>query len=271
MTVTEISWDSPKIISCFTIIPRWVLSSQRLSCSSPVSGLSWIKVDVLRSWSSPEILNSSSIPWNPHTLLYPDQIATVLQNSLPWFCAPLSQQSHLFPIGEVLTYSDSRNCPYKWLLVSSSAPKTFASSFPFPEKFLFSTEYDCNHWIARDSHPSQRTLWSAGIKPPHSSVLGTTVPVRFLQGALVNFWFSSRCRNFGPSCKYCAYPTPILLAALKIIPEKNSRVRLGVLRHCHPQDSPWTLLTILADHATGLPVLFRGHSYSHFSLMQDVV
>ena len=48
-----------------------------------------------------------------------------------------------------------------------------------------------------------------------------------------------------------------LLAALRITHEKNSRVRLGVLRHCHPQDSSWTLLTILADHVTGFTVLFR--------------
>ena len=92
--------------------------------------------------------DSNSIPWNAPTIVHPEQIATVLQKSLPSFCAPLSQQSHLFLNGAVLPYNDSRitlhklcqflgDCQSKRLLVSSSAPRTFVSSFAFPVKFLF--------------------------------------------------------------------------------------------------------------------------------------
>ena len=61
--------------------------------------------------------------------------------------------------------------------------------------------YDWIHWVAksctttayrwlfRDSHPSLRTLWSAVIKSPKCSALGTTVPVRLLQDAFVIFVF----------------------------------------------------------------------------------
>ena len=85
-----------------------------------------------------------------HSLSRP-VIATILQMSLLFFCALLSQQSHLFLICAVWRTNDSRkvlhkislnsrDCQCKWLLVSSSAPRTFASSFPFPEKFLFYTD-----------------------------------------------------------------------------------------------------------------------------------
>ena len=60
-----------------------------------------------------EILNISQIAAafhgiRPPTISHPDQIATVPQMSLPQFCVPFAQQFHLFPIGEVLTYNDSR-------------------------------------------------------------------------------------------------------------------------------------------------------------------
>ena len=41
-------------------------------------------------------------------------------------------------------------------------------------------------------------------------------------------WSSCRCRNFGHSgseSKYCVYPVPLFLAALKLTHEKSSRVR----------------------------------------------
>ena len=131
------------------------------------------------------------------------------------------------------------NCQCKWLLVSSSAPRTFVSSFPFPEKFLFCTDKiefielpslvpllridDCFeihilHWELCDLLLSSHRffpLW-AGLyhcvfcKKPSQ------------------FWFSSRCRNFGPSGSehnYCASPITLVLAALNLIHEKNSRVR----------------------------------------------
>ena len=66
-------------------------------------------------------------------------------------CALLFQQSHLFLICVVQTCNDSRwdlhkicriprNCQCKWLYVSSPIPRAFASSFVFPEKFLFCTD-----------------------------------------------------------------------------------------------------------------------------------
>ena len=81
-------------------------------------------------------------------LFHPDLITTIPQMSLPWFCALLSQQSHLFLICAVLTYNDSKinlhkncripkNCQCKWLLISLSAPGTLAKSSLLPEKFLF--------------------------------------------------------------------------------------------------------------------------------------
>ena len=71
--------------------------------------------------------------------------------SLLIFCVPLSEQSHLSLNGDVLKFDDSvvdlhkicqilGNCLYKWPLVSSSAPRTFASSFVFPKQFLFRTD-----------------------------------------------------------------------------------------------------------------------------------
>ena len=73
-------------------------------------------------------------------------------------------------------------------------------------------------------------------------------------------WSSCRCRSFGPlgsECRYGAYPIPLYSAALKLIHEKNSRVRSCVLELFRPQDSPTILLTILADHATGFTVRSR--------------
>ena len=68
---------------------------------------------------------------------------TLSQMSLLSFCVLLTQQSHLFLNDEGLMCNDSTlglhrlcqvpgNCQCKWLL----APRTFASSFQFPEKFF---------------------------------------------------------------------------------------------------------------------------------------
>ena len=89
-----------------------------------------------------------SIPWNLPTIFHPDLIATIPQTYLLSLCALLSPQSHLFPICVVSTYNDSRkdlhkpcqiprDCQSKWLYASYSAPRTFASSFRFPENFCF--------------------------------------------------------------------------------------------------------------------------------------
>ena len=50
--------------------------------------------------------DGNSIPYNQSTIFHPDQIATVLQKSLPKFCA-LSQQCHLSRIDGVLRFDDS--------------------------------------------------------------------------------------------------------------------------------------------------------------------
>ena len=69
MTVNEISWDRPKITFGLTMMSRGVEedpsdSPRRISCSYPLSGLSRIKVDVLRSWSPPEFLTDPSATGN---------------------------------------------------------------------------------------------------------------------------------------------------------------------------------------------------------------
>ena len=107
------------------------------------------------------------------------------QTSIPEFCVPLSQQSHLSRIDGLLTYNDSmtilhRLCQIpmkylcKWLLFCMGRIVTTE----LPNLVL-------QQRIDDDSHPSRRTLWSAVIKSPKFSALGTTVPVRLLQGALV--------------------------------------------------------------------------------------
>ena len=93
------------------------------------------------------VAGSSSTPWNPPTNLCPDGIAIAPQMSL---CALLFRQSHVFLICVVLTYNDSRiiprktcqiprNCQCKWLLVSSSAPRTSLGSSGSPGKILICT------------------------------------------------------------------------------------------------------------------------------------
>ena len=88
------------------------------------------------------IADNRNIPWNPPTIFSsrPD-----CNNAAE---VPLFQQSCSSLDGEVLTDNDSRiglrrlcqileNCLRKWLCVSASAPRTFASFFLFPVKFLF--------------------------------------------------------------------------------------------------------------------------------------
>ena len=106
------------------------------------------------------------------------------------------------------TFANSRNCRCKWLQVSYSAPRTFASSFVFPEKFLFCKDLtgsikwpspaprlhvdDCFeihnfHWGLCD------LLLSSHRNFQHK--------VRLRQGVFCTgplwFWSSDRSRNFG--------------------------------------------------------------------------
>ena len=142
--------------------------------------------------------DDSNIPWNAPTIHCPDLIATIPQMSLLSLCALLSLQSHLFPIC-VITFG--------FLVGSSNFCKLFLVSWEV--SVLHGS--DCNHcvakscttkanrWLLRDSLSSLRILWSAVIKITKMSALGTTVPVRLLQQALVIFVFKqiSQFGSFG--------------------------------------------------------------------------
>ena len=67
-------------------------------------------------------------------------------------------------------------------------------------KSCTTTEY---RWLSRDPLSSLRILWSAVIKSPKCSALGTTVPVRLLQEALV-FIVSKQISQLGSFGK-CVY------------------------------------------------------------------
>ena len=92
-----------------------------------------------------------SIPWNLPTNFNPDLLAKKLQRCVLLLCALLFQQSHVFLICVVSTYNDSRkdlhklcqiprNCQWNRLEASNLAPRYFASSFVFPEQFMFCTD-----------------------------------------------------------------------------------------------------------------------------------
>ena len=135
---------------------------------------------ILPNPPSKDLLSNSHrdqcIPKIKPTILHPDLIATVLQMSLPSFCALLSQQSHLFLICAVLTYNDSRinhhrlcqnqaNCKCEWLWVSTSARETFLNSSPSPEKFSFCTDkIESIEW--QDLEKRQRTGDQPVVKSP---------------------------------------------------------------------------------------------------------
>ena len=168
-----------------------------------------------------------------HQLHCPNLIATAKQMSLLSLYALLFLQSHLFLICVVLTYNDSRislhktclilrKCQCKWLWVSLSAPRTFVRSFLFPEKFLF-----CTGKIVSTVLPSLVPQYSISMivawftSFAKNSVIrcyqttrifrsGTTVPVRLLQEALVNFVFKqiSQFRSFGKCVWTLCIPEP---------------------------------------------------------------
>ena len=81
--------------------------------------------------------------------------------------------------------------------------------------------YDCIHcvakscttaayrWLCRDSLSSLGTLWSAVIKAPKLSALGTTIPARLLQEALVMvFKHISQFGSFGKCENTLCLPEP---------------------------------------------------------------
>ena len=104
-----------------------------------------------------------------------------------------------------------RNCQCKWLLVSSSAPGTSLGSSGSPGMFsLYMVRIVTTALpnLVPPRHiddcyaippPSLRILWSAVIKSPKFSALGTIAPARLLQEDLVIFVFQeiSQFGSFG--------------------------------------------------------------------------
>ena len=83
----------------------------------------------------------------------------------------------------------------KWLLVSSSASRTFVNSFPFPGKSWFCTD-------------TTGSIESAVMKSPKCSAQGTTVPVRLLQETRVILFLKqiSQFRSFRKWVKMLCLP-----------------------------------------------------------------
>ena len=153
--------------------------------------------------------------------------------------------------------------------------------------------YDCIHcvaksctttayrWLFRDSHPSLRTLWSAVIKSPKFSALGTTVLVRLLQKAFVIFVLKQvlQFRSFGKWVKRLC----LLCTTFARRSEGNSWAELEASRcsgtlsstrlslNEFPRTSSLSSFLFsfsVSVHATSFLVLPQ--SYSHFLLMLDV-
>ena len=168
------------------------------------------------------------------------------------------------------------------LLVSFLAPRTFASSFVFPAKFLFCTETtgsigwprpaprlhidDCFeihnfHWEFCDLLLSSHQNFLHEVRLRHCV---------FCTGPMW-YWSFYRSRNFGlwgNEYKHCAYPHVSWIWALKMVHEKNWRVSLCVQELYHPQDSLWILATTpgfqnlrdLNRQTTRFTVLSRSHT-----------
>ena len=96
---------------------------------------------------------------------------------------------------------------------------------------------------------SLRTLWSAVIKSPKYSALGTTVPVRLLHRISGLSGNEQRC---------CVYSVPLLLAAPKVIHEKNWK-HVEVLETFHQPIHPWTPVANPAHLATHHSAIPRRH------------
>ena len=172
----------------------------------------------------------------------------------------------------------------------------------FPDSFFVLHEHDCIHcvaksctttasrWLFRDSHPSQRTLWSAVIKSPKFSALGTTVPMRSLQQALVILVLRqiSQFRSFAKWVKMLCLPgTTFARGAEGNSLEEvgasrcsgtlsstrfslNSSSRSGRSRNGYPNTpslSFWFGFSVSAGSRDEFPHLH--HSHSHFLLMRD--
>ena len=125
--------------------------------------------------------------------------------------------------------------------------KNFCKLFPVSWEVFVLHGHDRTHRVAKSCttiahrRPSKTcTLhWelceSAVIKSPKMSARSVALPVRLLQRAIVILVLKqiSQFQSFGKWVLCCACPILLLLAALKVIHEKNWK-RLGVLEHYHP-------------------------------------
>ena len=195
-----------------------------------------------------------NIPWNRPTNFHSDLIATIQQRYLLLLCALPFQQYHLFLIVkfDVQWFQDksSQALPnYRELscvtLHFHVGSKNCCSSFLFMRSFCFArirlNPLSCQIL----HHDSVSVIVLRFTSFTKNFVIGCYQEVRLRQCVFCKepllSWSSCRCRNFGPSgseYKYCAFPKPLFLAALKLIHEMNSLVRLHELEHFHAQDSP---------------------------------
>ena len=155
-------------------------------------------------------------------------------------------------------------------------------NFGFLSALRTSHGYDCIHWVAksctttayrwlcRDPHPSLRTLWSAVIKSIKFSVLGTTVPVRLLQEALVISSSNrvSQFRSFGKWVKMLCFLGTTFARGSK----GNSREELEASRcsGTHSSTNPCMDSVDNPAHlATHHSAIIRRHVFFGFSISVD--
>ena len=160
-------------------------------------------------------------------------------------------------------YNDSRkglhnicqilwNCQSEWLWVSSSAPRTFGSSFPFPEKLCSTCVWLCPLCCQVLFHDCISMIVSRFTTFTENFVICCNQITNIFctrYGSAnassarrpCDFCPSGRSRNFGLSgseLPHCVYTNPHFshAQALKIIHEKNWRVSLCVQELYHPRD-----------------------------------
>ena len=122
--------------------------------------------------------HSSSKPDYISTSEVPSLILRTALSAIPFISDLCGVDVQWFQVNSSQDCQIPMNCQCKGLLVSWSAPRTSASSFPSSWEVVVLHGYDCVHWVAkscvttsyrwlfRDSHPSLRTLWSAVVKSP---------------------------------------------------------------------------------------------------------
>ena len=225
--------------------------------------------------------DSSSNPWNPPTIFRPDLIPRILRECLSSFCELFFQQFHLFLICEVLTCNDSRiipreifqipeNCQCKWLLVSTSAPRTFASFSGFLVKIRLDPlggqvlHHDCTsmivsrfttftvnfviccYLIAKDFCTRYGSAFASSARGPCTFGPLTDLAISVFREVSINTVFTKNA-HFSEAW------------APEMVHKKNWLVSLFVQEPHHPRDFLWILAAIPAwRNLTSLSVLKRG-------------